>query len=119
MDDHSNPGSIKAGDIDPENTDLEYLEKIHLGDTNAFSVLFRKYYEPLYQFAGRLVKDTQIAENIVQDVFVKMWINRENWHIKTSVKSYLYTAVKNSSLNYLKREKRITSNGKREQSPPG
>jgi RNA polymerase sigma-70 factor (ECF subfamily) len=111
MDDHSNPGSIKAGDIDPENTDLEYLEKIHLGDTNAFSVLFRKYYEPLYQFAGRLVKDTQIAENIVQDVFVKMWINRENWHIKTSVKSYLYTAVKNHSLNYLKREKRTISTG--------
>jgi RNA polymerase sigma-70 factor (ECF subfamily) len=111
MDEHSNPESTKTANINSDYTDLEYLEKIHSGDTNAFSFLFRKYYGPLYQFAGRFVKDTQAAENIVQDVFVKLWINRKNWHIKSSLKSYLYTAVKNHSLNYLKQEKRIISAG--------
>jgi len=50
-----------------------------------------------------------MAENIVQDVFVKLWEKREEWHVQSNVKSYLYTAVKNHSLNYIKREKSIVS----------
>ncbi len=91
--------------------DLNYAEKIRQGNVSAYSALFRKYYEPLYRFAGRFVKDPQLAENLVQDVFVIIWSNRENWHIRSNVKSYLYTAVRNHALNFLKRDKRLLNMG--------
>lgn len=96
---------------DPESprVDFKYVEGIRSGDPDAFASLFRKYYEPLYQFAGRFVKDPQTAESIVQDVFVKIWKKREEWHVQQNVKSYLYTSVKNHSLNYLKRERVLIS----------
>ncbi len=96
---------MNAGNIESDRVDLEYFNKVRLGDAEAFSSLFRKYYESLYQFARRLVKDPQSAENVVQDVFVRIWLTRQECNIHSSVKSYLYTAVKNHSLNYLKREK--------------
>ena len=80
-------------------------ERIQSGDSDAFSLLFRRYYETLYQFAGRFVRDAQVAESLVQDVFVKIWSNREQWAIRSNLKSYLYTAVKNHALNHLKRDR--------------
>ena len=88
--------------------DIEFAERVRSGDTDAFSFLFKKYYESLYQFAGRYVRDPQTAENIVQDVFVKIWSNRERLNIQSNVKSYLYRAVTNHALNLLKRERRMT-----------
>jgi len=88
-------------------TDLNCAEKISQGDTEAFSWLFRKYFEPLYYFAGRIIKDPQASENVVQDVFVKIWTDREKKQIVSNLKSYLYTAVKNHALNYIKREKKL------------
>jgi RNA polymerase sigma-19 factor, ECF subfamily len=95
--------------LEPDQPDLVYWQKIQSDDTDAFSYLFRRYYEPLYQFSGRFVKDPQTAESIVQDLFVKLWANRKDCQIKTSVKSYLYTAVKNHSLNHLKQTKKFIS----------
>jgi RNA polymerase sigma-70 factor (ECF subfamily) len=91
---------------DPEN---EIWLKIQGADENAFSTLFRDYYKRLYVFAARLVKDLESAENIVQDVFVKLWINKNEINITRSIKAYLYTAVKNQSLNYLEQNKRLIS----------
>ena len=78
-------------------------------DVEKFSGLFRKYYEPLYFFAGRFVKDPPTAESIVQDVFVNLWDHRETLNISTSVKAYLYTSVKNACINFVKREKFFVS----------
>jgi RNA polymerase sigma-70 factor (ECF subfamily) len=90
--------------ISHEESDLEIWDKIRLGDTVAFSTLFRKYYVRLYQFAGRFVSDAQSAENIVQDLFAKLWTQKESLQIKSNLKSYLYISVKNSSLNYRKQK---------------
>ena len=92
-----------------DQTGLEFWEKIRLGDSTAFSYVFQKYYQALYQFAGRFVKDAQTAENIVQDVFVKLWTNRENCLITSSLKSYLYAATRNTALNFLSHEKKQLS----------
>ena len=92
-----------------DQTGLEYWERIRQGDNTAFSQIFQKYYQALYQFAGRFVKDAQTAENIVQDVFVKLWTNRENCLITSSLKSYLYAATRNTALNFLSREKKQLS----------
>ncbi len=55
------------------------------------------------------MRDKDISENIVQEIFVKLWENRGKLNIQSNVKSYLYTAVKNHSLNYIKKEKQHIS----------
>jgi len=57
--------------------DQEWTEKICRGDASAFELLFKKYCRQLISFSRRFVSDTQIAENVVQYVFVNVWLNRE------------------------------------------
>jgi RNA polymerase sigma-70 factor (ECF subfamily) len=87
----------------PEQDDLSYWESSRSGDSSAFSYLFKKYYKPLYHFAGRFVKDIQIAEQISQSVFVDLWVKRQHLEIRSSFKSYLYQMTRNLSLNHLKK----------------
>ncbi len=82
--------------------EAELVEKIRLGDVESFSQLFRQLYGPLCLFARRMVSDLDAAENIVQDVFVRLWDNREMLFIHTGIRSYLYAAVKNSCINFSK-----------------
>ena len=76
------------------------------GNEEAFSILFKKYYEVLFQFGGRFLKDWEASENIVQEVFVRFWLDKEKIDIKSNVKAYLFTAVKNRSLTYLLHQKK-------------
>lgn len=85
------------------------IQKVCEGNASAFAELFRKYYEALYRFATRFVSDTQVAENIVQDVFVKIWESRASLKIHSNVRAYLYMATRNHALNVIKREKRTVS----------
>lgn len=113
MKDQTNSFSSRSRKLESDPLDQVFWEKIRLGNTTAFSTLFKKYYEPLYQFAGRFVKDAQTAENIVQNAFVNLWTTRGHRHIKSNLRSYLYTMVKNLSLNHLKQEKNLlTINGR-------
>ena len=89
--------------------DLKYIEQISASNQAAFDYLFKKYYDPMYQCAGRYIREPQLAENAVQDVFVKIWIQRDSLLINTNVKAYLFTAVKNHLLNQIKQEKRLSS----------
>jgi RNA polymerase sigma-70 factor (ECF subfamily) len=91
-----------------DTTELELFEKIRAGSEEAFEILFRNYYTVLYKFTIRIVTDKQEAENIVQDLFVRFWIKRAEIYISSSIKSYLFTAARNSALNYIKRERRLT-----------
>lgn len=69
---------------------------------SGFEVLFRKFYERLCSYAFTFVADKDACEDIVQEVFVKLWDNRNETDIETSVKSYLYQAVKHACLNSIK-----------------
>jgi len=61
---------------------------------------FKKYYSPLCNYAYSFIPISDICEDIVQEVFIKIW--DKNLIIKTSISSYLYTAVKNSCLNQIR-----------------
>ncbi|HEX2394045.1 MAG TPA: RNA polymerase sigma-70 factor [Bacteroidales bacterium] len=67
----------------------------------SFEQLFRKYYAPLVVYATRYVSGTEIAREIVQDFFVKLYEKRNTLSIDVSVKSYLYRSVYNCCINYL------------------
>ena len=101
------PHASAAEGKGPDAADLATFERMRQGDAEAFSALFRTYYEPLYRFAGRFTHDPQSAESLVQDVFVKVWEHRESLQVRSNVKAYLYSAVRNHALNVLKREKRL------------
>ncbi len=98
--------NLKSEDFSKNNySGPDWFEKIRKGDTYAYECLFKEFYENLVNFAFQYVKDIQIAENLVQDVFLKIWNRREKLKIISNVKSYLFTSVKNHALNFLQREK--------------
>ncbi|HQP77579.1 MAG TPA: RNA polymerase sigma-70 factor [Saprospiraceae bacterium] len=78
------------------------LETTRMIDTEYFRKLYKEYYSALCVYATTFTRDNQIAEEVVQDVFVKIWESGNTLSINTSISSYLFTSVKNASLNHLK-----------------
>ncbi len=75
---------------------------IAAGDRSAFEALFRVHYRPLCAFAMGYVKEPDAAEDLVQDLFFRLWLDREKVTITTSTKAYLYASVRNRCLNAVK-----------------
>lgn len=88
-----------------EYSDQQLINGINQGDVNAFEELYKQYYIFLCLIAEHIVRNHSDAEEIVSDVFVKLWNIRENIDITTSIKAYLVKAVHNTSINYLERSK--------------
>ncbi len=78
------------------------VEEIRLGSKQCFKQLYLLYYEMLVKFVCSYVHDLQTAENIAQDVFVKIWINRSNLNSSLNIKSFLFKIAKNQSLMHLR-----------------
>ncbi|MBO9617394.1 MAG: RNA polymerase sigma-70 factor [Niabella sp.] len=75
--------------------------KILGGDETAFTRLYELFYKRLYGFSLSLVKVSDIANEVVEDVFMKLWTNRSLLENVENLSVYLYIAVKNQSLNRL------------------
>lgn len=82
----------------------ELIEKIVAGDEKAFSILFFKYLPVLNSFATKFTKSSDIAQEIIQDAFVRVWLNREKLEYVDNVKAYLYKYVSNECLAYLRKK---------------
>jgi RNA polymerase sigma-70 factor, ECF subfamily len=74
-------------------------------DANAFEQVFKTHYKNLHAYVCTMLKEEMYAEEIVQQVFFKLWERAENIVITGSVAAYLYRAVHNESLNHLKHQK--------------
>jgi RNA polymerase sigma-70 factor (ECF subfamily) len=85
--------------------DRELYLKLRDGDERAFQALFRKYYSAMCHFANQFLADTEVSEEIVQEMFVKIWEKRSVLNIETSVKHYLFRSVRNHCLNQIQHEK--------------
>ena len=77
------------------------------GNKEAFDILMDKYRLNLIYFINRFLNDVEASEDLAQDVFVYILINRKEYDFKYSMKTYLYTIAKSRTLNYLKRRKKI------------
>lgn len=82
--------------------DQEFLWKLRDDNKSALKELFDSFYTDLTRFALRLTADSMVAEEIVQDIFVYLWQNRHSIDIKSSVEAYLYRAVKNKCINFVR-----------------
>ena len=81
--------------------------RIAAGDQGAFEQVFRAHYRPLCAFALQYVKDSDGAQDLVQELFTRLWQDREKTNITTSLKSYLFTAVRNRCLNIIAAKNRM------------
>ncbi|MEW6193851.1 MAG: RNA polymerase sigma-70 factor [Bacteroidota bacterium] len=85
-------------------SDNELIHRIAEGDKRSLDLLFKRYYPRLCFFSLQFVKNKNLAEEVVSDIFLNIWLKRGRLKINISVKAYLYTAVRNQSLNYLKKK---------------
>ncbi len=91
-----------------EFSDPLIFDKIQKGDSAAFNTLFSEAYTPLCFFANKYLCDLDLSRSLVQEVFVDLWVKRERLNIHTSAKSYLFYAVKNRCIDFLRKEKKTT-----------
>lgn len=82
-----------------DNDERQLVSRLRVGDKKAFEEIFRKYREKIYYFAIRYYNSTEDAENVVQDVFIKLWDEREGVKEELSLNNYIYTIAKNHLFN--------------------
>jgi RNA polymerase sigma-70 factor (ECF subfamily) len=81
---------LKIDDIDNE-----LISQLQKGDRDAFKMLFDKYGTRLYQFSLKYLRDKEDAEDLLNEVFMKVWEKRSNLRTNTSFQSYLFTIAYN------------------------
>lgn len=91
------------------NEDHALFILIRKRDKEAFSMIYQKYHRYLYALALKYLKDTHLAEDAVQHVFVKLWESTREIHIEINLKNYLYTMTKNYILNFIRDHREMVS----------
>lgn len=79
--------------------DAEIWQRLKRGDKNALELIFHRYHADLYRYAVKLVGDTTLAQDHIQDLFLRIWNRRENLGDVTGVKTYLWTALRRTLLD--------------------
>ena len=82
--------------------ELSLLDRLRQGDPRSLELLFCEYWEPLYVMATSRLQNSAEAQDVVQSLFVDVWQRREQLHIKTSLRAYLYTALKYTILDHIR-----------------
>lgn len=85
--------------------DNDIIGRIRQGDAGQFELLFRSSYVSLVRYAKTLIKDHDTSEEIVQDLFFRLWKDREKLNIDTSLNGYLFRSVHNKCLHYIEHKK--------------
>jgi len=88
------------------NTDEQLVQQMADGDREAFTVLYRRYWEQLFITAAKALRSKEEAADVVQDVFLSLWNRRNELKVQGSLTAYLHTSVRYKCINYI--EKNIT-----------
>ena len=88
-----------------ENDALLILQ-LKQGERHAFDKIFNTYWQPLYKSAFNVLKDKKICEEIVQDIFIGIWKNRNNLEIKVSLEKYLFSSVRYQVFNQFRKNQK-------------
>jgi len=81
----------------------ELLQKISQDDSIAFEALYNHYRLDIYRFIYKFIKSPELSDDLCQEIFIRIWENRNSLVMIKSFKPYLYTITKNHTLNFLKR----------------
>ena len=85
--------------------DIGIIRRIRQSDTQQFESLFRSSYVSLVNYAKTILKDQDTAEEIVQDLFFRLWQDREKLKIRSSLTGYLFRAVHNKCLHWIQHKR--------------
>ena len=85
--------------------DVECMLELKKGDRDAFEILMRKYYPRILNFVYRFLGNRQRAEDLTQDVFMKVYKSARRYRPRSKFQTWLYTIAKNSCLNELRRNR--------------
>lgn len=75
-------------------SDVQLIDRLKSGDDGALSAIYKKYWQQLYLSAYHILKDEQACEDIIQELFIKLWDNRSSVQISVSLKAYLYASIR-------------------------
>jgi RNA polymerase sigma-70 factor (ECF subfamily) len=84
----------------------DLLRRIAAGDEEAFAILFRKFHPKVYQVGSMLMRSHELSEELVQDIFLKIWLKREQLITINDFESYLFIIARNESYHTLQRQLR-------------
>ena len=87
-------------------SDEKLMQEIKADNMFAFDILYKKYSKRIYKFAYSLLKSQEESENIVQDVFLNLWENRNKVEKDSSVKYYVFTIAYNSAISIIRKKAR-------------
>ena len=93
--------------IDDEQREISLAERIRAGDSDAFKEMFQEYYLKLCAFANSYLNSPDASRDVVQEVFANIWSNRHQFQIDSSLNGYLLHAIRNQSINHLKKDKKL------------
>ena len=90
-----------------KNQEKNIIQKLKNGDESGLRQMFDIYYSPLCAFALKYIDSFDLAEDLVQEVFIKFWEKKRIDQLQGSLKSYLFSAVKNNALNHIRQNKKF------------
>ena len=93
--------------VDPRD-EGELVLRLAAGDESACEALYLAYRAPLWRFAYGYVRSREVAEELVQEVFLSLWRSRTDAGLRTCIRAWLYAAVRNHALNHLRHERVVT-----------
>lgn len=91
-------------------TDQEIVSRIGAGDMRAFEALYRRYASAMIRFAYSQLRSVEVAEDLVQEVFLALWRHRERWVLSGTVQAYLFGALRNRIVSH--RRKQLARGGR-------
>ena len=81
-----------------------FIQRINKRELDAFKELYDRYYRTLVVYAANFIDDGDVGEDLVQEVIISIWEHRLSFSSYAAFTTYLYNAVRNASLNYLKHQ---------------
>lgn len=91
----------------PEQSDQNLIEQYLSGDEKALEILVVRYLNQIYVFVSQFIKRTRDAEDVTQEVFIKLWKNLKKYDQTKSFKAWIYQISRNTCIDYLRKKNEV------------
>jgi RNA polymerase sigma-70 factor (ECF subfamily) len=104
----SSDGPAVNNAVAVHNEEANLIARVRGGDEAAFESLYLAHHDELWRFAYTYVRSRDVAEELVQDVFLAIWGTRATWEVHTRVRAWMYGSLRHLALNHLRHERVVT-----------